>query len=952
MAIMEIKSSELGKSHRCSFNRSKNLILDSEKTANFDKTVIIKDSIKKLLMAKKNGEITEDMKKEIFKGLMDTFSGMGYQTKRTARIHAEDAYRQIMRYVVCEKRIPFIPPTKTIEMEEMRVRVSPDLIFFTGDTVEVVKLQCSKPRIKLKSKITDQGANTSLELYALMQYAKQYVKVGRKVKMVASYYYLRKNNDSPKDGKFDLDFFDQTGANNIVSIEDEYIGGGNTCIFGCKKGCSECDNCDYPQMCEWLSDYTNLDATFIPQLEEFKKGVEKEECTPEMCESCNYRYICNYNLPPRVIHKEVVKKSVRDLNLTPNQEEAIYFRNGLCRINAGAGAGKTLVVAVRVATMLSEGVKPEEIMLLTFTNTGAEEMRERVKLYNEDFGNDADVSLLKATTFNAFGDGIIKEHWSEMGFSEEPRLIDEVERSKIIVNLLSDTVIDGLDYRNFDMATATCKGAMTVVEKAFELIKNHELNIKEGNKLKDLFDSDTRFVSNPDAYDQMIELFFNFNNILRDNNLYEYADQEKLIFEYIHKNPYFLEDMGIKHIIVDEFQDSSLSQLSLVKELRNTKNFESLMVVGDDSQAIFSFRDTTPEYIIKFFDIMGEKGKDIFLLENHRSTPEIIEFANKINDINTFKVAKDLKATRPSGKPVIVEGFTTKDEEYEYILTGIKEHIANGTKPEDIAFIASKKTELLQMGTLLTEAGIEWVMLSPEMYVENSRVIAAIELAKALFNPKATKCMLPYLNCLYENTLMDKSTEEIELLISALKEKLFNIRRMKPVNSLKAFMEMLEGINCEDEIYEKFLEKLSYRKSLDELVQYCEDFGKYGKKLSVRREHDYAGVVLTTAHSSKGLEWPVVYNTISNYYDEKVAKRRTTVEEKRRLLFVSATRARDELFITGQYVAYGPKTNRTYNHFLKECYSAVGKEFAPVEPTPKTEDSKDTEKSKKTEKSA
>lgn len=927
-----MKQSELGRSHRCSFNRAKGLILESEKGKNFDKSITIINQIKRMLLVKKSGrKITEDDKAVVFSDLLEAFKGFGYQTKKTARIHTEDAYRQIMRYVMCEQRTPMFGHSMIMDIEGLKVRVSPDLLFFNGDTIEVVKLKCSKPQVTLKSKIQDKGANTNLELYAMLQYAKQFVKVGREATIKASFYYLRKNSDSPSNGKFDLDFFEQTGANNIVSIEDKYVGGGNTCMFGCKPGCEKCENCEYPQMCAWLSEFTALDAEFIPQVEEFKRGVEKDACTPEMCENCDFKNVCNFNLPPKVLHKEPVKKSVKDLTLTDAQEDAIYFRKGLCRINAGAGAGKTLVVAVRVATMIAEGIKPEEIMLLTFTNTGAEEMRERIKIYNEDFGNDVDVSGLKATTFNAFGDTIIKQHWGEMGFAEEPRLIDEVERSKAIITLLDGTAVDGLDYRNFDMNTPNCKGVLPVVEKAFDLIKTHGIAMGEGDKLKSLFASDIRFIGNPDAYEQMINLYYEYDALLWENCLYEYADQERLIFDYIRKNPYFLEDMKIKHIIVDEFQDSSLSQLQLIKELRNTKWFESLMVVGDDSQAIFSFRDTTPEYIIKFFDIMGEQGEDMYLLENHRSTPEIIGFANTINDLNTFKVAKELKATRPSGKPVVTRGFATKEEEYEYIVEGIKKHLSDGIKPEDIAFIGSNKMELLTLGTLLTEAGVEWVMLSPEMYVENSRVIAALELAKALSNTSATKCMLPYLNCLYENALLEKPTAEILQLIDALKEKLSSINRMPAKVAKDVFIEMLKGIDVEDEVYESFLEKLGFRRSITEVLSYCSDFEQYGKKLTIRRQHDYQGVVLTTAHSSKGLEWPVVYNSISKYYGEREARQKDAQEEKRRLLFVSATRARDELFITGQYVSFGNKKERTYNKFLKECYDALGMEFAPAE---------------------
>lgn len=142
-----IKATELGRSHRCSFNRSKNLILESDKGNNFEKSIIIIDNIKNLLSIKKKREITEEDKKVVFKDLLTHFYEMGYQTKKTARIHAEDAYRQIMRYVFCEERNPRFGTTQVIDVHGMNVKVSPDLLFFYGDTVEVVKLKCANHRL-------------------------------------------------------------------------------------------------------------------------------------------------------------------------------------------------------------------------------------------------------------------------------------------------------------------------------------------------------------------------------------------------------------------------------------------------------------------------------------------------------------------------------------------------------------------------------------------------------------------------------------------------------------------------------------------------------------------------------------------------------------------------------------------------------------------------------------
>lgn len=931
------KSSELGFSNRCHFNREKHLSLETEKGNNFQKSGDIKSLIKRLLYLRRvNGEITEDDKKQVFADICEGFKSYGYKTEKTMRIHAEDAYRQVMRYVLCEKRMPAFTVSKRIEMAGIEVKVSPDMLYFYKDTdgadcIEVVRLRASKPTTKQTSKKLDEGANTNLELYSFIQYGKTFVPNGRQMKVKASFYFLRKNSDKPSDGKFDLDFFETIGGGNIVSIEDTVIGGGMTCIFGCTKGCEECEDCPYPQLCQHLADRTLLDAEYLPQLEGFLKGVEKKECTKEMCDKCDFKNVCSYNLPPRPLIKREKKGKLGDQNPTKAQEELMYFRKGIGRVNAVAGAGKTQYVTFNVATGIAEGKDPANYLLLTYTNVAAEEMRQRIATACEDFGLDVDLSKLKAETFNAFGEELIKDHYEELGYPVEPRLIDKIERSKIIVSLLDREYIEGLDYRNFDISTRYCKGANAMTSDIFERIKKSGYGTGDGITLQNELGMNKRFITNSDAYEELISLFYEFDSRLRDECLYEYADQINMMFSYLRKNPYYLEDMDIRYVIVDEFQDSTPAHIDFLKELKTCKGFEYMVVVGDDAQAIYSFQGGSPDYIINFSSYIGDNVTDILLAENFRSQKNIIDFANEVNGRNKNRVEKEMVATRPAGLPVSVNGFNTKEQEYGFIVDGVKEHIENGTPVEDIAILSATKDELLQIGTLLTKSNVEWVMMAPELYIENSRVIATIDLAKAIKNPKATALYLPFLNCLYENQLMGKDTKEIEQLIDDTKQRLYGIKKLPAAIQTKAFVEMVSEIDCDDEIFQKFVQKLTFRKDLEKINEYCVDFLVYGAKDTVRREHRYAGVVLSTAHSSKGLEWNVVYNTISKYYSGDTARSGIrAIEEKRRLLFVSATRAREELYITAKYEVDGSKKgDELYNHFLKECYDIVGKEFCP-----------------------
>jgi ATP-dependent exoDNAse (exonuclease V) beta subunit len=194
--------------------------------------------------------------------------------------------------------------------------------------------------------------------------------------------------------------------------------------------------------------------------------------------------------------------------------------------------------------------------------------------------------------------------------------------------------------------------------------------------------------------------------------------------------------------------------------------------------------------------------------------------------------------------------------------------------------------------------------------------------------------MMVYVNAKVGGGMFEKDEAEIEELIDEGRLEAAMIDAKLPHEKKDALLEVLKAIDHnDDEIYQQFLETLS-RKTFEKIVEYCNDFLVFGTKNEARREHDYPGVVLTTCHSSKGLEWPIVYASLSKFDSESKALHSGSVssikalEEQRRLLFVTATRARDELYITGKYVAFGKKGNYKYNQFLSDSYTANGQIFS------------------------
>lgn len=882
----------------CSTRRAFTYLFQGKEQDHMRKAMITKKVIKDVVFSRIDQSEIENV-------LDEAFQNATFPSDQQREVQKMDTLRQIMRYLHSEMRMPLEPyPMDVMLSDDMCVHVTPDLMFTNMDnTLEVVQIKTGKPSL------TQKKANTDLGLYALVKYGQAMIEDEDDIdKVIASYYYLGKKNDSYSTDKpnFDNDFFQNKGGNNIVSLSD-------------------------------LGEPDMLDEKFKPLVERFAQGLPKDECSKKDCENCELYHVCNYTEPPIAIVKEPVVKSIKDIVLTEAQERAVEYEKGVCRINAGAGAGKTLVIALRTATLINKGVKPEEICLVTFTTSGAEEMRNRIALYCEDFGLDVDVSKMSIQTFNAFGNSIVTEEYSKLGFTQPPALIDDVERSHIVAAILnmainhnSSSELKRLNWRNFEMNTKYVKGALAVARNVFRIMKTYQYSAGNIEQIRERIDWSTGFVPTNESLLELCLLYDSFDEKLRSENLIEYADQEALLFELLHQDPYYFERFNYKHLIVDEFQDTSENQIKIVKQLCDCPSFESLMVVGDDSQSIYGFRDTTPEFIINFQRYMNLPVDDIFLMDNHRSTPEIIEYANKINSLNKKRVEKDLIASRPSGKAVECHGFITSEEERAFVLEGVKNHLAAGFKPEDIAILCYSKNELLKMADLLQEENIPSVLLNPETMIENSRVRAALSFLSAYQDTENTKDIMIYVNALLGGGIMYMTGHDVAYQVESIQNKLEQIQAIgNPVRQKEILMEFLEKIDHnDDEVYQRFLDTLK-RKQLDKLLEYTNEYELYGSENAYRRTHDYPGVVLTTAHSSKGLEWPIVYNMISGYHtSEFVRMKQDAIEERRRLLFVSATRARDELYITSQYVAYGKAEEYVYNQFLKESFDVLGKEFS------------------------
>lgn len=388
-------------------------------------------------------------------------------------------------------------------------------------------------------------------------------------------------------------------------------------------------------------------------------------------------------------------------------------------------------------------------------------------------------------------------------------------------------------------------------------------------------------------------------------------------------------------------------------------NLKSIMVIGDDAQSIYAFRHAVVQNMTEFDEkIQNEehtrKIKHLNMTSNYRSFDEILEPADQLIQLNKNRIDKPLVAARGKGGTYSVQGFFSTEKEQSFILEKIKEILKEGKyKESDIAVIARTKKPLLAMQSFLTKNGIQATLGCPTKVLEDSRVQAAIAITEAFYDPSATMAYKIYLNayCMehFQKNLKEmypKGEEDPDYLdaIGSLEKKFQNIESKRPALMLHSYHELLEQINF-GEMYQNFLDMLYEEENkqarassidpdeeddistvkLRAAVSFISDFKRFGKNTEMKLEEQYDGVTCITAHSSKGLEYPIVFCMASEFDNAFLHSRRcdaAEIEETRRLLFVSMTRAKDQLYVTGQFVCFTDRDGYPIeNRFLKELYS-------------------------------
>ncbi len=584
------------------------------------------------------------------------------------------------------------------------------------------------------------------------------------------------------------------------------------------------------------------------------------------------------------------------INYSSNQKKAIEHGAGPLMVLAGPGSGKTFVITHRIKYLIKgSGINPAHILVVTFSRAAAKEMKDRFeKLYGK--------SLVTFGTFHSVFFSILKTAY---GFSAEQIASDEL-RYTLIKELIKKNEIVNEDIN-------TLSGNLL---NEIALIKQDNINIKN-------------YYSNSIASDTFKKLYREYEAELESRNKLDFEDMLLLTYELLSERKDILKAVQerYQYILVDEFQDINFLQYNIIKLMAGKK--QNITVVGDDDQSIYRFRGARPEIMLGFERDFRNVSK-VFLDINFRSTTQIVDASTKLISFNSKRFPKTFKANNGSGAPVSVIEFKNPFAEVNTIVNDVKEYIKSGQDINNIAVLYRTNLSPRLLIERMMKNNIPFTIRDsiPNLFEHwvSKDIISYIKLATNMGNKTDLLRISNKPNRYISRDSLVSSKANIETLfdyyddksymikrIIELREHLRTIKNLKPATALR----YIRNVVGYDEYIEEYCDMNGVESDdcytvLGDLENSASEFNtfsdwfvhmeEYKEELIEARKksnEEDTGVRLMTFHSSKGLEFDIVYiiDVNEGSVPYKKAKGADEIEEERRMFYVAMTRARHKLFI-------------------------------------------------------
>jgi DNA helicase-2/ATP-dependent DNA helicase PcrA len=601
--------------------------------------------------------------------------------------------------------------------------------------------------------------------------------------------------------------------------------------------------------------------------------------------------------------------------LNPEQLAAVTAPPGQVLVIAGAGTGKTRVITYRVVYLIETGVRPEHILLLTFTNKAAREMMSRVEGL---LGSS--VHELWGGTFHHIAHRILRKHSERLGYKTGYTILDREDSRGLMRACISDRASRAGEKR---FPQAQVLGSI------------HSLAVNTQTHAADIIAS--RYYHIADRADEILAVMRAYDERKRAANAMDYDD---LLWNWLRlvEDEEFRERLRARflHVLVDEYQDTNVLQGRIVDALAMPDR--SITVVGDDAQSIYAWRGATPENILAFPD--RYPGCRLFTLEtNYRSTPEILEVANRSLVANPRRFEKDLRPSR--GEGVVPEVVPSRDafQQSRFVAERILQMHEQGAALEDIAVLYRAHWNALELQLEMQRRDIPFRVRGGLRFFEQAHIKDTTAFLRAVANPNDELAwfrilpLVPHVGPATAGALVERlegtadpisalEDEGVVELVSRRARGVFGrfarvmgdiatrAMRGNPAEMIRHVVDQFYG----EYLATRYANARMRREDLAQLSLYAGQFDSVEAFLSelaltgvVEAETSPVGpdedryVTLSTVHQAKGLEWNVVFViwlADGRFPTDFAGKVEGGYEEERRLFHVAVTRARDELVLT------------------------------------------------------
>lgn len=554
--------------------------------------------------------------------------------------------------------------------------------------------------------------------------------------------------------------------------------------------------------------------------------------------------------------------------LNPAQKNAVSYTDGPSVVLAGAGSGKTRVLVYKVLYLIMQKkIAPSEIVMITFTNKAAAEMKKRIE--SAGFGK-----LGFVGTFHSFCASLLRKYAGRMGYGPDFVIFDDDDQEALLKEIIKEKDVERMTVSYLSHLIAAAKNQLIPPDKFTTYFP------------------DERAV-------QVAELYAVYQSRLKKNNAFDFDDLIMKVVELIRKDDAVRARIHETYtqILIDEFQDTNYAQYSLARLL--SEESHDITVVGDFSQSIYSWRGADIRNLEKFQTDFADA--QIFELEqNYRSTPPILDFAYTVISKNNGHPILKLYTEKDGGEDIIIKEMQNEEDEALYVVTEI-ERMRDTYDYKDIAVLYRINAQSRALEEAFLQYGIPYMLIGGVRFYERKEIKDILSYMRLVINPD---------NEVAQNRIIKlgkrKWTEFVEKA-PQIREGLEKKDTDTVMEELFAATRYLSLYNEKDPEEYSRLENIRELKSVAHSYPNIHDFleqislveNEYSEGEKKRKGED--GVRLMTLHQAKGLEFRMVFLVGVEegiLPHSRAAYDHFQLEEERRLMYVGVTRAKEHLYIT------------------------------------------------------